>query len=350
MKAIYLLPFILLLGACAQKTDRSLPPVELVSRIIADKSLPEHSLVKNFEESDPSGSIFIIGAPRECEHLRSRLLGSDSFDNVDGRRVSDGLPDFAGEIICTIVDFAHIPYQRYIAEGRTEEYRAVNVRNLLAAMDTLSYINEFDRSGLAVKPLPKIVVMASPFAGEYSKYDIDSLFSALGCGLPVVYPVKSAAEKINGGREGDAVIGVIASPENLHSGAFSSFVSFPADTSAADPLLTFLDSCMASGNTRPLDAIILEEPLVDASRVRQTLWRITDSANPESLSYGKLIAPGCKVVDLAESVSEECYRLLRKGNLFTHRIAYPSSMEFKTVATGDSTFVLTQHDNGDPLR
>ena len=49
-------------------------------------------------------------------------------------------------------------------------------------------------------------------------------------------------------------------------------------------------------------------------------------------------------------MSDECYAILRKGNLFTHNIAFPRSLEFQTVAAPDSTFVLTPYDNGDPLR
>lgn len=350
MKAIYLLPLALLSFSCARNVSTAEPPIPYVSGIIADASSAEHRLVSSFNSEDPLKSIFILGTPAGCEALRTQLLKADAYDNVDGRRNPDGLPDFSGELICTIVDFAHVPYQSYVDDKKLDELRELNVRTLLSAMDTLCYVNEFDSRGLAAKPLPKLLVMASPFAAKYGKYDIDSLFSALGCRLPVIYPLNSMLEKLRGGRQGEPAIGVIASAENLRSGAFSSFVAFPADSSAADPLLAFLDSCMASGNSRPLDAIIIDDPEVDADLVRQTLRRITISSNHESLSYGQLIAPGCTVQDMESTVSDECYRLLRAGNLFTHRIAYPRSLEFKTVATDSSAFVLTPYDNGDPLR
>ena len=349
MKPIYLIPALVLAAACSRTVSTAEPPIALVSAVIADQSLPSHGLVKNYVAADSDKSIYIVGNPDGCEALRAEMMEVDEYDNITGRRVPDGLPDFAGEVICTLVDFAQWPYQPYVDENRQDALREVTVRDLLAAMDTLCFVNIYDRSGVAVKPLPKVVVMASPFAYEYGKYDIDTLFSALGCNLQVVYPLNSMLKKAVGGKARPAV-GVIASEENINSGVFASFVTFPSDRSAVDPLLAFLDSCMASGNSRPLDAIIIDDPEVDAGMVRQTLKRITNASNQESLSYGKLIAPGCTVQDFVGTVCDECYAILRAGNLFTHNIAYPRSLEFQTVVSADSTIILTPYDNGDPLR
>lgn len=349
MKPIYLIPALLLAAACARQTSTAEPPIALVSAVIADQALPSHSLVKNYAAADSDKSIYIVGDPAGCEALRAGMLEVDRYDNITGRRVPDGLPDFAGEVICTLVDFARWPYQPYVDEERQDALREVTVLDVLAAMDTLCFVNVYDRSGVASKPLPKLIVMASPFAYRYGKYDVDTLFSALGCRLPVVYPLGSMLDKSVHGRAG-ASVGVIASPDNLRSGAFSSFVAFPSDAQAVDPLLAFLDSCMASGNSRPLEAIIIDDPEVDADMVRQTLGRITNRSNSESLSYGKLIAPGCTVQDFTGTVFDDCYAILRGGNLFTHNIAYPRSLEFQTVVSADSTIILTPYDNGDPLR
>lgn len=351
--------------SCKKKAETGEPPIDLVSYIIDTPASPFHRLVADYAPADPAKSIYLVGSPVLCESLRSSLLSADDFDNIDGKRVPDGLPDFAGEVICTMVDFANVPYSAFVENGREKDLRSVAVRNVLTAMDTLCFVNEYDRSGVATKPLPKLVVMVSPFAAEYGKYDLDTLFISLDCSLSVVYPVEVMLEAAFRQHSGPVAVGVISGEESLSSDGYSELVSrkakaqgrggcgctvFSSDLSAPDPLLAFLDSCLAAGKVRPLDAIIVDDPFADAESMRMTLKRIKDSSNPESLSYGKLVSDGCTLLEITSAVSDECYRILRAGNLFTHNIAFPRSLEFKTVALPDSTYVLTPYDNGDPLR
>ena len=349
--------------SCKKKAETGEPPIVLVSAIIENTSMPAHKLVADYNPADPSKSIFLVGSPELCESLRLRLMEVDDFDNIDGRRSSDGLPDFAGEVVCTIVDFANTPYSAF--DGREDALREISVRNLLAAMDTLCFINEYDKTGMASKPLPKAVVMTSPYATAWGKYDIDTLMTALGCRLPVVFPVESMLDKVFAAKKGSLAVGFITGEESLSPEGYATLLAskaakegregcesivFPSEIMAVDPLLAFLDSCLVTEKVRPLDAIIVDDPNADADALRMTLSRITNPDNSESLSYGKLIAPGCVLQEITEAVSDECYAILRKGNLFTHNIAFPRSLEFQTVAAPDSTFVLTPYDNGDPLR
>lgn len=349
--------------SCKKKAETGEPPIALVSYIIENRNLPSHKLVASYSGNDASKSVFLVGSPVLCEAMRQKLLEVDAHDNIDGRLSPDGLPDFAGELVCTVVDFANAPYSAHA--GREEALREVAVRDMLVTMDTLCFINEYDRSGVASKPLPKLVVMASPYAAAYGKYDIDTLFKSLGCRLPVVYPLETMLDGVFAKKAGSLNIGFITGEESLDSTACEALlkgkaeadkrsgctgVVFASDLSAPDPLLSFLDSCLLAGKVRPLDAIIVDDPFADAVGMRMTLGRITNPDNPESLSYGKLIAPGCMIIEICESVSDECYRILRKGNLFTHNISLPRSLEFKTAMLSDSTFVLTPFDNGDPLR
>lgn len=349
--------------SCKKKAESGEPPIVLVSAIIENESMPAHGLVSGYDADDPLKNIFLVGSPELCESLRARLMEVDDFDNIDGSRRSDGLPDFAGEVVSTIVDFANTPYSSF--EGREDALREVTVRNVLAAMDTLCFINEYDKSGVASKPLPKVVVMVSPYATAWGKYDVDTLMTALGCNLPVVFPVESMLDKVFAAKKGSLAVGFITGEESLSPEGYAALLAskaakegregcesivFPSEIMATDPLLAFLDSCLVEGKVRPLDAIIVDDPNADAYALRLTLGRITNPDNPESLSYGNLIAPGCVLQEITEAVSDECYALLRAGNLFTHNIAFPRSLEFKTVAAPDSTFVLTPYDNGDPLR
>ena len=360
MKKIYLLLVLAVAASCTRNAGTSRPTIELVRTIISDNGVPEHGMVAYFNAYNPDNSIYIVGSPDACARYRKEFGECDRFDNVDGRRVPDGLPDFSGEIICTVRDFANIPYQRFIDSGRTEELREIMVRNLLSTMNDVCYINRYDRTGTATKPLSKLVVMTSPYACEYGRFDIDSLFTALDCDLQVVYPVKVMMDKVLDASQGDVVVGVIPDPETLSSEAPVSYLYEQArarglsdsectilrpGTGSGEQLLSFLDNYLESGHNRPLNAILVGDKDVDTEVMRLTLKRITSASSEESLSYGRLIAPGCQILDVAETVSGECLRIMRERNLFSHRIAYPRFLEFQTVAMSDSSFVLCQYDN-----
>ena len=361
MKRIYFLMALALAVSCNRTKPEGRPVINLVREVLADADSPEHRLVADYDAADPVKSIYVAGAPERCKPILMSLKGCDSSDNADGRAVGDGLPDFAGEVICTILDFANTPYGRFADSGREEALKEVTVRTVLAAMDTLCYINEFDKNGVATKPQAKVVVLASPCASAYGQFDVDSLFRTLGCNLPVVYPLRSMLDDVLDGRNTGAVVGVVAEKDSLTAGSYASYVAengpagsdcvvLSPDPSASDPLLAFLDSCLVAGKTRPFDAILEDDTSDDADAMRLTLKRITTDTNEESLSYGKLIAPGCRILDVLSTVNAECYRILRKDNLFRHDIAYPRYIEYKTVATSDGSFLLTQYDDGDPLQ
>lgn len=361
MKRIYFLLALALAVSCNRSKPEVRPVISLVSEIITDAGSPEHSLVADYDAADPAKSIYVAGAPERCKPILMSLKGCDSYDNADGRAVSDGLPDFAGEVVCTILDFANTPYGKFLDAGMEEDLKEVTVRTVLAAMDTLCYINEFDKNGVATKPQAKVLVLASPYASAFGQFDVDSLFRTLGCNLPVVYPLRSMLDEVLSDRSSGAVVGVVAEKDSLTAMAYSSYVAgngaagsdcvvLNPDPSAADPLLAFLDSCLVAGKTRPFDAILVDDTSVDADAMRLTLKRITMETNEESLSYGKLIAPGCRILDVLGTVNTECYRLLRHDNLFRHDIAYPRSIEYKTVATSGGAFLLTQYDDGNPLQ
>lgn len=361
MKRIYFLLALALAVSCNSSKPEGKPIINLVGDIITDVNNPQHSLVADYNEADPAKSIYVAGAPERCKPILMSLKSCDGHDNGDGRFAGDGLPDFSGEVICTILDFANTPYDRFLREGKEDKLKEITVRTVLSAMDTLCYINEFDKNGVATKPRAKVVVLASPYASEFGQFDVDSMFRVLGCKLPVVYPLRSMLDEVFEGRNSGAVVGVVAEKDSLTARSYSSYVAekgpagsdcvvLASDPSASDPLLAFLDSCLVAGKTRPFDAILVDDTSVDADAMRRTLRRITMAGNEESLSYGKLIAPGCRILDVLSTVNAECYRLLRKDNLFRHDIAYPRSIEYKTVATSDGTIVLTQYDDGDPLQ
>ena len=61
--------------------------------------------------------------------------------------------------------------------------------------------------------------------------------------------------------------------------------------------------------TNPVDLLIVDNPQLDSKEIYETVKPIP-------------------VVDLEDLGAAECYKALRKGNLFTHRVAWPESIEY----------------------
>lgn len=102
------------------------------------------------------------------------MIVSDEFDNIDARKISDGLPDFAGETIVSVLDFADTPYDSLAgtAKGR-DELRELAVRRSLDALRTPARC--------------KILIICSPALSEYGGSDVSDLFERIGCDVPVIY-------------------------------------------------------------------------------------------------------------------------------------------------------------------
>ena len=136
-------------------------------------SLPSLRL-KGAVAGQPSGAIVLVGDPMTCLALSEKMMKSDEFDNVDARPVVDGLPDFAGETIVSLLDFSHPPLDSLRAEGRDSLiFREIAVRSALAALD--SSVN------------CKVLVVCSPQLSQKGGEDVVDLFSKIGCEVPVIF-------------------------------------------------------------------------------------------------------------------------------------------------------------------
>ena len=88
-------------------------------------------------------------------------------------------------------------------------------------------------------------------------------------------------------------------------------------------LYGFLDEYIASGNTVPLDAILVDDISLDPEELAAELAAIRDFSREESMKYGKYIAPTLGISCSYILTMKECYRLLRSSGMFTHKIARP---------------------------
>lgn len=344
MKYKYLLLLLVLLPvACRREVVETRPTIPLVREILAEKSGPRISLLRD-RHPQPQEDIAIIGGEFACDLLAERLSFRDLRDNVDGSHASDGLPDFAGETFACIEDSR--PYAEWVQAGESEELRRQAVQRVLSALDTVVHISPYDLDGLAVKPSTKMIILADPFLIEYGGFDTDTLFRSAGCKVPVVSPMESMIDRAfaQGGRW-DLSVGILYDPQFDSTGIYerifarkaaeigakgASCVAFgmaPGDS----VLHHFLDRYQAEGNTRPLDAILIDNLSVDPESMKTELAEIVSVMNESSMTLGRLVSRGFFFLNSLEEVSDRCYAFLRENNLFTHNIAKPQVSIFKPV-------------------
>jgi hypothetical protein len=326
----------------------SAPPVQYVSEIISNNSSSEHLMVRNYNADATAGAIFILGSKGRCEQLAGVLMESDVYDNVDGSSRPDGLKDFAGETICTVANFTG--FGDMVQNGKGGELRELTVRNVLAAMDTLCYVSPYDRSGMGKKPGAKLVVLGSACMTECGLYDVDSLFNALGCNLPVISPMQLLLDEAARSAKAGKVLTVGVISGNAPAEVYGSFLDKKVAKAGVDsvlcvgyhipagenPLISFLDYYSSCGYDKPLDILLVDDLSVDIDQINESLKVITSVMNAESMTYGNLIAPGFKVADTGSRVSKATYHSLRSRNVFTHRISQPRKLDYMILPREDA--------------
>ena len=157
--------------SCARRVETGYDSIDYVDRLLRD-SLP--SLVEKASfAGNSSGAIVLIGDPMDCLTVSERMMLSDDFDNVDARPVRDGLPDFSGETIVSLLDFALSPYDSLPATGEDSVLvREAAVKNALAALDTSVNC--------------KVLVICSPALSGRGAEDVADLFEKIRFDVPIV--------------------------------------------------------------------------------------------------------------------------------------------------------------------
>ena len=334
-----------LFSACQRNTVETRPTIQYVRDILSDKATTEYQILSANAAPATTGDIVVIGSSSQCAALSTQLSFCDMFDNFDGTAGSDGLADFAGEYIYSIIDEAGGAYSSYLSEGRIEQLRENTVRSVICAVDSTYSLTAYDIEGKGRKSPAKVIVLSDVHQFVYGKFDVDSLFLSTGCGINVVTPVEAMVRHaVPAVSDGKLNIGVIASPEvtdsTIYNAALSEilggrevscYASHVAATDSTDAVLSFLDSYIASGASEPLDAILVDDYDLAPSFVREGIRRASSLMSSESLVYGKYLSENVRFACPAEAVSAACYRILRDQNLFTHMIALPQSITYKTI-------------------
>lgn len=332
----------ILAAGCRETVGAGRPTVPFVERILSEHGR-DWSLVAGFDPTDPKGSIALVGPERRNSVLASHFVGGDFFDNIDGRRLSDELPDFAGERMDLISDSANAPYEAMLGGGE-DSLRTVTVRNLLFALDTTLSIGAFDNDRLEHKENAKIVVFTSPLSAEFGAFDVDTLLQSAGKAIPVIFPPRLIFGHLLDRSIPHQHVAVVTDSLTAASGTYGRvFDEMAADRGqlgcgciafSSDSLSyagTLLDGYRSAGGNMPISAVVIDDPTVDIEAVRDSFDWIMRVQSEANLGYRKLIADGFVIIDASRAVTDECYRILRKTNNFTHDIAYPFTREYVTV-------------------
>lgn len=162
--------------SCARKAVTVPDAIPLVQSLISD-SIPMLNRITSVS-GKVHGPVVLVGEPRECSEVALQFMECDLFDNIDAHMEPDGLPDFAGERIVALMDFAGSPYASCLKESDgTMALRELAVRDALIALDTLMAC--------------KMLVLTSPLMAEHGASDVCRFLSAAGLDVPVVCSVDS---------------------------------------------------------------------------------------------------------------------------------------------------------------
>ena len=343
-----LLSLMLLPAACQRQVEEVRPTIPLVRDILSGRLEQSADLLRG-KAPRPALDIALIGTEFACDQLAEQFSFRDDQDNVDARYRGDGLPDFAGETFVCIED--SVRYASILAESGEEELRRQTVLRVLAALDTVVHISPYDLEGMASKSSAKMVILADPFLAEYGGFDVDTLLRSMGCSVPVVNPAELMMDRAfdEAGRA-DLSVAILCDPQFKDSGIYERIFArkasergLPGATCVVagverrDSVLRhFLSEYLEAGNTRPLDAILIDDFSVRPDSLKAELAEVVSVMNKSSMTYGRLIPKEFFFLSAFEELSECCYGFLRKNNLFTHNIANPRVSIFRPVNRPDA--------------
>ena len=320
--------------------------IPFVKEAISDTTSAVYCQVKSGCLDGVYGSISVIGPAQEALIMTEALSCCDYFDNVDGRSVPDGLPDFAGETLDLICDSANAPYEGYVAKGNENYLKELTFKNFLSALDTTYAVGQFDKNSLTRKQSSKIVILASPYSSAYGYRDIMSIVKKARPQVNVVSVCHSMFDYAVS-RHGDkSSVMVWTSEDILGAGVYSAVCSDLSDDypsmkhvtvcpdhsgTLKERILSFLDKCKATEMTEKIDAAIVDDMSLDADSLNAELGIMLDNGTDGIEVYKSLLSDGFEFIDPKHAVTAQCERYLRKENYFTHRVAYPIVNIYCTV-------------------
>jgi glutamate racemase len=264
------------------------------------------------------------------------IKAHDRHDNLTGKDVADGVPDFAGERFVYFGDQANMPYGNYASAGRTDFLRELVLRDAMFLLGR--------RHARGVKPPVKAIVIACNTATAYGLEDIRSAVKAWGIPVIVIGVVEAGAqglaETAQGAQGGVAVLATVGTcASNAYPKAIAKVTGRPVrqlgsatlaaaiegDPSVKTPVRdiiradvgAFLKSA-AADQAATIDTLMLgctHYPLV-ADEISEAFAYWRDHADADGRKpYARLVAPQLKQVNPAAWAAEALWRSLHGAKM-----------------------------------
>ncbi len=354
----------MMVSSCLQNGDGHDSYIPYVGTVLSDTSSTGYHVLQAQEAWDKYKAITITGDPTEILPIINEMLVADHFNNIDGRHVPDGLPDFSGEMIEALLDETNASYEGYIARDNSRFLREIEVRNFLSALDTNYLYSPYDRSQKEKRAGSKMVIFGSASSYLYGLHDVDTLcamaqlemplFSSVGCMFDQVEKKVPEAQNLCIWTTVDKVEndlypqsyekykqekGIVGG-KNLH--VFHPDIYVPVETRFLD----ILDMYISSEMDEKIPVMIVDDPEVDILTLEKFVASVRSSTDESQLAYKNILAEDFELVVPARAIAETAYRYLRKQNGFTHKIAYPEFGGYITLPVNDLSVVNYRDEGG----
>ena len=348
----YLFPALLLLTSCFHNGKGSGISLSYVETVLEDTSAVGYHVLRAHDTEDKYKSIAVVGSPEETLPVINEMMSADYFNNIDGRMIPDGLPDFSGEMIEGLLDVANSPYDGYVLNDNGNYLREINVRNFISALDTNYIYSPYDRNQLECKSGSKIVIFGSTYSSCYGMADVDTLRQFSKVDVPIFSPVDCMFDKVLARRNRAKHLCVWTTDEKVNTGLYPDAYGLylKTRTVSGPELLVFnpdkyvgtqrrfmdiLDLYLEYDFNEPISCMIVDDPGVNMEELELLVKNLKDDQDESKLAYRNVLADDFEFIYPARAIAESVFRFMREKNCFTHKISYPVFKGYMTYPVND---------------
>src|SRR5574344_1071888 len=236
MRYFFLLTAAFLFFSCSsgnnKQSDEVLSPI--LRKALFESSSRFYADFSNFPKEKKELPIGVFDSGTGGLTVLERMLSLDSFNNITGEMLPDGIPDFEGEDFTYAADQANMPYGNYSSEGKDDYLKELAVKDALFLLNSGFCENPTDyKTPVGIKKPSKIVVIACNTATSYGLGDISKLLAQSHTGIKVIGVVNAGAsafldfisdtvkqENFSINRTGEVAVGVLATVGTISSVAY----------------------------------------------------------------------------------------------------------------------------------
>lgn len=189
------------LFACTNNSIENYDAIPIVEKVLKDSTSVYYLRNLSFAHNDDTLPIGILDYPfieneEEYLPLLQTFINIDNFDNITGKEVPDGIPDFTGENFQCLIDKENLPYESYIENGKQEYLKELMVKNAIFLLGNKYYLASADKVAKGTKPNCKIIILNSELAYRYGVRDIRQILKELAPEIRVIDVVTSTVKEV----------------------------------------------------------------------------------------------------------------------------------------------------------